>query len=80
MSQKRVVLFTAPGCGHCVEAKNYLRNKEINFKMIDLSKDPEAARDVAKHGCRGVPVIMIGSYWICGFDKVKVNKALGIKG
>ncbi len=77
---KRVVLFTAPGCHWCVTAKNYFKKNEVKFRIIDISKDKNAAKDCEKHGCRGVPVIMVGNKWICGFDKNKINKELGIKG
>ena len=76
---KRVVLFTSPGCSWCVTAKNHLQKHKINFKSIDISKDADAAKDCERHGCKGVPVLLIGSSWICGFDKTKINQALGIK-
>ena len=79
-TQKRVVLFTAPGCHWCTPARNYLKKNDIRFRVIDISKDKAAAKDCERHGCRGVPVVMIGSRWICGFDKNKINKELGIKG
>ncbi|WP_331774965.1 glutaredoxin family protein [Sulfurospirillum sp. 1612] len=74
--QKRVVIFTAPGCSWCSTAKQYLKKKEIKFKTIDISKDPDAAKDCKRHGCTGVPVLLIGSRWICGFDKAKIDQEL----
>lgn len=76
--QKRVTLFVAPGCKWCTVAKNYFKKKQIRYKLIDVSKDPKAARDCQSHGCRGVPVVLIGSQWIGGFDQKKIDKALGI--
>ncbi len=76
--QKRVVLFTSPGCHWCTTAKTYLKSSGIKFKAIDISKDESAARDCQKHGCRGVPALLIGSRWICGFDKMKIDKELDI--
>ncbi len=78
--QKRVVLFTAPGCHWCTTAKNYFKKQSVRFRAIDISKDKTAAKDCEKHGCRGVPVVMIGNKWICGFDKNKINKELNLKG
>lgn len=78
--QKRVVLFTSPGCSWCTTAKNHFKQNGIKFRTIDISKDKEAAKDCEKHGCRGVPVVLVGSQWICGFDKPKINKALNIRG
>lgn len=77
--RKRVVLFTSPGCTWCTTAKNHLKKHNITYKTIDISRDKDAAKDCERHGCRGVPVLLIGSTWICGFDKAKINKALDIK-
>jgi len=76
--QKRVVLFTSPGCHWCTTAKSYLKSKNIKFRNIDISKDENAAKDCRRHGCKGVPALLIGSRWICGFDKPKINKELGL--
>ena len=46
---------------------------------MDVSKNKMALKDCQKQGCTGVPVILVGNTWICGFDKQKINKALGIK-
>lgn len=78
--QKSVVLFTSPGCQWCTVAKNYFKKNEIKFRTIDISKDSRARKDCEKQGCRGVPVVLIGTRWICGFDKVKINRELGISG
>ena len=76
--QKRVVLFTSPGCVWCTRAKQFFRKNGIRFKEIDISKDQKAAQDCVRHGCRGVPVVLVGSRWICGFDQAKIEKELGL--
>ncbi len=73
---KRVVLFTTPSCKWCTVAKKYFKQNDIKFKTIDISKDKKAAKDCEAHGCRGVPVVLIGSRWICGFDQNKIEKVL----
>ena len=73
---KKVVLFTSPGCKWCTVAKDYFKKEGIKFKTIDISKDDKAAKDCERHGCRGVPVVLAGTRWICGFDKAKIQKAL----
>ncbi|NPA03288.1 MAG: glutaredoxin family protein [Epsilonproteobacteria bacterium] len=77
--QKRVVLFTSPGCVWCTRAKQFFRKNGIRFKEIDISKDQKAAQDCTRHGCRGVPVVLVGNRWICGFDQAKIEKELGLK-
>jgi glutaredoxin len=79
MAQKRVVLFTAPGCVWCSRAENFLRKNKIKFQKIDISRDRKAAKDCERHGCRGVPVVLIGSKWICGFNEPAIKKELGLK-
>ncbi len=76
--QKRVVLFTSPGCVWCTRAKQFFKKNGIKFKEIDISKDQKAAQDCIKHGCRGVPVVLVGSRWICGFDQAKIERELGL--
>lgn len=76
--QKKVVLFTSPGCKWCTIAKQFLKDNEIKFKLVDISKDQKAAQDCIKHGCRGVPVFMIGTQWVCGFDHNKIEKLLDL--
>ena len=75
--QKRVVLFTSAGCKWCTVAKQYFQKNKIKFNQIDISKDKKAAEDCINHGCRGVPVVLVGSRWIAGFDQKKIEKALG---
>jgi glutaredoxin len=60
-------------------AKKYFREKGIKFNDVDVSRDPAAARDmVRRSGQQGVPVIDIGGKIVVGFDRVKINKYLGI--
>jgi glutaredoxin len=51
----------------------------VPFKEVNVERDPEAARDIArKTGQTGVPVIKIGNRWIVGFDKQRIEKELGL--
>lgn len=76
---KPVALFILPKCNWCKQAMDYLKGKKIQYNQIDLSVNKKALQDCKKHGCKGAPVILIGNEWICGFDKNKINKVLGIK-
>ena len=76
---KPVALFTIPNCTSCNSAMAYFKLKKIRYNQIDVSKNKQALKDCQKHGCKGAPVILIGNRWICGFDKNKINKELGIK-
>ncbi len=76
---KQVVLFTLPKCKWCNEAKVYLKAKKIKYNLINLSTNKKALNDCKKHGCKGAPVFLIDNKWICGFNKDKINRVLGIK-
>ncbi len=77
--QPRVLLFTTPTCPWCRRAKQYFRQHGVRFKEIDVTRDPSAARDLVRWtGQTGVPVIRIGSKFIVGFDKAKIDKLLGL--
>ncbi|MFN2152935.1 MAG: glutaredoxin domain-containing protein [Anaerolineales bacterium] len=60
-------------------AKAYLRQRNIKFKDVDVSRDAAAARDMTKRsGQQGVPQILIGSKVVVGFDRPKIDKLLGL--
>ncbi len=77
--QPRVIIFSTPTCSFCNMAKKYFNEKGIKFRDVDVSRDPIAARDmVRRSGQQGVPVIDIGGKIVVGFDRVKINRYLGI--
>lgn len=79
-SKKKVVLFSTPSCSWCRVAKDYLKQKEISFKNIDVSRDINAARDMVRRtGQMGVPVLLINNRTVVGFDKSKIDRLLEIK-
>lgn len=79
-TQARVIIFTTPTCSWCNAVKRYLREKRIRFRDIDVSRDAAAARDLARRGIRGVPVVLINNRPVVGFNKPEINRLLGIKG
>ncbi len=73
----RVVLFSTSTCSWCLRAKRYFKEHRVPFKEINIERDAEAARDIVrKTGQNGVPVINIGSSWIVGFDRGRIEKEL----
>jgi glutaredoxin-like YruB-family protein len=76
---KTITIYSTTACPYCTMAKNYLKQKGFSFKDIDVSRDTVAAdRMVKKSGQMGVPVLEIGNEIIVGFDKGRINRALGI--
>lgn len=78
--QHKVLVFTTPTCSWCQRAKTYLRQQNVRFREIDVSRDAAAARDLVRRtGQTGVPVIEIDGRPIVGFDRPKIDKLLGLK-
>lgn len=83
MATKRhppVVLFSSGSCPWCSQAKSYLRQRGVRVKEVRVDQDPDAAKDVVKMtGQMSVPVLLIGSAKIVGFDKARIDRLLGLK-
>jgi glutaredoxin 3 len=75
----RVIVFSTPTCSYCNLARKYFREKGVQFKDVDVSRDSAAARDmVRRSGQMGVPVIDIDGKVIVGFDRPKIDRILAI--
>ncbi len=79
LRQPRVLVFTTQTCPWCVRVKQYLRERQVPFREIDVSRNASAARDlVRKTGQTGVPVVEIDGRPIIGFDRAQIDKQLGL--
>ena len=77
--RKRVVVYSTPTCPHCNSLKEYLRQNQIHFRDIDVSKDQKMAQElVRKSGQQGVPQTEINGRIIVGFNKPRIDEMLGI--
>jgi len=76
---KRVVVYSTPTCPHCNTLKNYLKEKKVQFRDIDVSRDQKMAQEMVKRsGQQGVPQIDINGRLIVGFNKTKIDELLEI--
>ena len=76
----RVLLFSTSTCSWCRRAKRYFKERRVPFKEINVEQDRDAARDIQRKTAQtGVPVIKIGSSWIVGFDRARIDKELARK-
>jgi len=77
---KRVTVYSTPSCSWCTTLKNYLKEHNIPFRDVDVSRDMQAAEAMVKRsGQRGVPQTDINGQMIVGFDKTRINQLLDIK-
>jgi len=76
---KDIIVYSTPSCPWCKKLKRYLKQKNIQFQDIDVSKNQNAAkRMVNGSGQKGVPQTEINGQFIVGFDKRKIDKLLNI--
>ncbi len=79
-AQKSVTVYSTPTCSWCNRLKTYLRENNIKFRDINVSKDQKAAEAMVKRsGQQGVPQSIIAGQTIIGFDKAKIDKLLGLQ-
>jgi glutaredoxin 3 len=77
--QSQVTIYGTTWCGFCHTAKDYLNQKGVAYKYIDIEEDMNAANYIVlKTNQRGVPVIQVNNEFIVGFDKPKLNTLLKI--
>lgn len=74
------MLFSTSTCSWCRRAKRYFKEQRVPFKEVNVERDHDAAREIVrKTGQTGMPVIKIGSNWIVGFDRDRIDRELARK-
>ena len=72
-----VTVYSTPTCPWCKRAKEYLTQRGVPYRDIDVSRDGQAAQEMVRHtGQQGVPVIAIDGQYIVGFDRPRIERAL----
>ena len=80
----KIVMYTTRTCPFCRMQKDYLASKNIAYEEILVDENPQKAQEmIAISGQMGVPFTVIEKesgerVTILGFDKVRINEALGI--
>jgi len=78
-----VKLYKTKVCPYCKMEAEYLREKSVDFEEIYVDSDPKLAEQMMESsGQMGVPFTHItgdnGEHKIVGFDKGKIDAALGL--
>jgi glutaredoxin len=62
-----LTVYSKDLCPNCVQAKNYLKSKNINFREINIEQDPEAREFIINQGLRTMPqIFMDGKIFVEG--------------
>jgi glutaredoxin len=65
MKPVQVLVYSAPWCRDCREAKRFLETHHIPYTEIDIEETPGAAQEVLTHvGKRAIPQFVIDGEWV----------------
>ena len=79
-SQSKATIFSTPLCPYCETLKEFLKENNIKFEEVDVSRDEKLKEEIIKKsGQLGVPVVEINGKMVAGFDKKKISQLLNIK-
>jgi len=72
-----IKIYTTQTCPYCVMAKNYFKEKGVDYEEADVSADEKAREEMMnKSHQMGVPVIDVNGSIIVGFNRSEIEKAL----
>ena len=71
-----VKVYTSNTCPYCTMAKDYLKEKGIEFNEKNVQTDAATRDELISMGYTGVPVLVIGEEEIVGFDRARIDAAL----
>jgi glutaredoxin-like YruB-family protein len=73
----KIIVYSTSTCPYCVMAKQWLKEKKVEFEDINVGTNQEKAKEmIQKSGQMGVPVLDINGEIIIGFDRTKIENAL----
>lgn len=80
MKNNNVIVYSTPTCPYCVMAKIFLKERNISFEDVDVSRDRARAEEmIRKSGQMGVPVIDINNNILVGFQPNVMLELLGVE-
>jgi glutaredoxin-like YruB-family protein len=78
-SMKKVTIYSTPTCHYCNLAKDFFKEKNVQYETFDVAADLEKRKEmIERSGQMGVPVIFIDNEMIVGFDQPKIASLLGL--
>ena len=79
MSAKHVTVYSADWCAFCHAAKDYLTKKGVPYEEKNVEMNMQYAMEaVQKSGQMGIPVLDIDGKIIVGFDRPRIDAAIGV--
>lgn len=75
--RKEITIYTTPTCPWCIRAKEFLSQRGIRYKEVDVTKEKKNLEEMFRiSGQTGVPVIVINDEVVVGFDQERLEEKL----
>lgn len=71
-----IVLYGTDSCPYCIQARAFLRERNIAFIDRDVSASAQNRREFAQLGRKAVPVMLVGERLLTGFNPDHLESAL----
>lgn len=75
---KKVVIYSSRDCPWCAKTKEFFKANKIPFTNKDVANRKNADEMIKKSGQQGVPVVVVGSKVIIGYNEGKLRRELGV--
>ena len=77
--QKKVIIYSTPTCNYCATAKDFFNEHGIKYESYNVATDLERRKEMMeKSGQMGVPVVIIDSEVVVGFNEPLLKELLEI--
>ena len=73
---QQIVLYATSWCGYCQKAREFLARNRIQYVEYDIEKSSEGKRQFAQLRGTGVPLILVGTEQIRGWNPRALTAAL----
>ena len=72
----KVSIFVTSWCPYCKHLEEFLRENHVPYTRYDIETDPKGAMLHTQLGGGGVPVIVVGTTVLHGFDESELTPLL----
>ncbi|MCI2393971.1 glutaredoxin-like protein NrdH [Aliiroseovarius sediminis] len=62
-----ITVYSKPACVQCTATTRALDKRGLDYRIVDLTEDPNAMQEVTNMGYRQVPVVVAGDAHWAGF-------------
>ena len=70
-----VVMYATAWCPYCARARAYFKRTNTAYLEYDIERSAEARAEFKRLGGRGVPLILVGSEKLRGFNELAFESA-----